>query len=51
MFTVLYRIYKKKTRVSEDEALAEGYEAPNNPSEVPIAPKDMPNRGAYPTSK
>jgi len=45
------RIYKKKTRVSEDEALAEGYTAPNNPSEVPIAPKDMPNRGAYPTSK
>jgi len=45
------RVYKKKTRVSEDEALAEGFEAPNNPSEVPIAPKDMPNRGAYPTSK
>ena len=45
------RIYKKKTRVSEDEALAEGYVAPVNPDEVPIAPKDMPNRGAYPTSK
>jgi len=45
------RVYKKKTRVSEDEALAEGFEAPNNPTEVPIAPKDMPNRGAYPTSK
>ena len=44
------RVYKKKTRVSEDEALAEGYTPPNNPSEVPIAPKDMPNRGAYPTS-
>ena len=45
------RVYKKKTRVSEDEALAEGYTPPTNPSEVPIAPKDMPNRGAYPTSK
>ena len=45
------RVYKKKTRVSEDEALAEGYVAPVNPDEVPIAPKDMPNRGAYPTSK
>jgi hypothetical protein len=45
------RVYKKKTRVSEDEALAEGYVAPVNPDEVPIAPRDMPNRGAYPTSK
>jgi hypothetical protein len=45
------RVYKKKTRVSEDEALAEGYTPPTNPSEVPIAPRDMPNRGAYPTSK
>jgi hypothetical protein len=45
------RVYKKKKRVSEDEALAEGYTAPNNPAEVPIAPKDMPNRGAYPKSK
>ena len=45
------RVYKKKTQVSEDEALADGYTAPNNPEEVPIAPKDMPNRGAYPTTK
>jgi len=45
------RVYKKKTQVSEDEALADGYTAPNNPSEVPVAPKDMPNRGAYPTTK
>ena len=45
------RVYKKKQQVSESEALAEGYVAPNNPSEVPVAPKDMPNRGAYPTSK
>jgi len=45
------RVYKKKTQVSEDEALADGYTAPNNPSEVPVAPKDMPNKGAYPTTK
>jgi hypothetical protein len=45
------RVYKKKTQVSEDEALADGYTAPNNPSEVPVAPKDMPNGGAYPTNK
>jgi len=45
------RVYKKKTQVSEDEALADGYTAPNNPEEVPVAPKDMPNRGAYPTNK
>ena len=45
------RVYKKKTQVSEDEALADGYTAPNNPSEVAVAPKDMPNKGAYPTSK
>jgi hypothetical protein len=42
------RVYKKKERVSEEEALSEGYVAPNNPTEVPIAPKDMPNRGAFP---
>jgi hypothetical protein len=42
------RVYKKKKRVSEDEALSEGYVAPNNPDEVPIAPKDMPNNGAFP---
>lgn len=45
------RVYKKKQQVSETEALSEGFEAPNNPSEVPIRPVDMPNRGAYPTSK
>jgi hypothetical protein len=44
------RVYKKKQQVSEEEALSEGFEAPNNPSEVPIRPVDMPNRGAYPTS-
>ena len=43
------RVYKKKDRVSEDEALKDGYKAPNNPEEVPIRPVDMPNRGAYPT--
>jgi len=42
------RVYKKKQRVSEDEALSDGYVAPNNPNEVPIAPKDMPNGGAFP---
>jgi hypothetical protein len=41
-------VYKKKERVSEEEALSEGYVAPNNPTEVPIAPKDMPNGGAFP---
>jgi len=45
------RVYKKKTRVSEDEALSEGYEAPKNPEELPVRPVDMPGRGAYPTSK
>ena len=45
------RVYKKKQRVSEDEALAEGYIAPVNPGEVTVAPKDMPNGGAYPTTK
>ena len=44
------RVYKKKQRVSEDEALAQGFEAPNNPSEVPVRPVDMPNKGAYPTT-
>ena len=44
------RVYKKKQQVSEDQALSEGFEAPNNPSEVPIRPIDMPNKGAYPTS-
>lgn len=43
------RVYKRKQRVSEDEALAEGYVAPNNPSEVQTRPVDMPNGGAYPT--
>jgi hypothetical protein len=42
------RVYKKKSRVSEDEALAEGYTPPTNPTEVPIAPRDMPNGGAFP---
>lgn len=42
-------VYKKKNRVSEDEALRDGYKAPNNPDEVPIRPVDMPNNGAYPT--
>ena len=45
------RVYKKKIQVSEDEALADGYTAPNNPSEVPVRPVDMPNKGAYPTTK
>ena len=45
------RVYKKKNRVSEDEALSDGYEAPKNPEELPIRPVDMPGRGAYPTSK
>lgn len=45
------RVYKKKQRVSEDEALAEGYTPPVNPSEVDVRPVDMPGRGAYPTNK
>lgn len=45
------RVYKKKTQVSEDEALADGYTAPNNPDEVPVRPVDMHNGGAYPTTK
>ena len=42
-------VFKKKDRVSEGEALRDGYKAPNNPEEVPIRPVDMPNNGAYPT--
>lgn len=42
------RVYKKKEQVSETEALAEGYTPPTNPSELPIAPRDMPNKGAFP---
>jgi hypothetical protein len=42
------RVFKKKTRVDESDALADGYTAPNNPSELPIRPTDMPNGGAYP---
>ena len=44
------RVYKKKQQVPEEEALSEGFVAPNNPSEVPIRPVDMPNKGAYPTT-
>ena len=44
------RVYKKKQQVPEEEALSEGFVAPNNPSEVPIRPIDMPNKGAYPTT-
>jgi len=43
------RVFKKRNRVSEDEALKDGYTAPSNPKEVPIRPVDMPNNGAYPT--
>ena len=42
------RVYKKKQQVSEEQALSDGFEAPTNPSEVPIRPVDMPNKGAYP---
>ena len=45
------RVFKKRSRVSEDEALKDGYTAPSNPKEVPIRPVDMPNQGAYPTKK
>lgn len=41
-------IYKKKQRVSEDEALKEGFQSPNNPQETPVRPIDMPNKGAFP---
>ena len=43
------RVFKKRSRVSEDEALKDGYVAPKNPKEVPIRPVDMPNQGAYPS--
>ena len=49
------RVYKKKvtedTLVSEAEAVKDGFEAPDNPSEVGIAPKDMANRGHHPNYK
>ncbi len=44
------RVYKKASLVSEDEAIMDGYVTPNNPSEVPIRPIDMPSNGAYPKS-
>ena len=49
------RVYKKKVskgnEVSEASAIKDGLEAPKNPSETPIRPYDMPDRGAYPTNK
>ena len=49
------RVYKKKVTedalVSEAEAVKDGFEAPDNPSEVGIAPKDMANRGHHPNYK
>jgi hypothetical protein len=45
------RVYKRmvagNTVVDESEALADGFQAPTNPTEVEIRPVDMPGRGAY----
>ena len=49
------KVYKKKVSednlVSESKAINDGMKEPNNPSEVSIAPKDMPNRGHHPNYK
>lgn len=49
------RVYKKKVskgnEVSEEDAIKDGLKQPKNPSETPIRPYDMPDRGAYPTNK
>ncbi len=49
------KVYKKRVTedalVSEAEAVKDGFEAPDNPSEVGIAPKDMANRGHHPNYK
>jgi len=46
------KVYKKKVSdnnlVSESEAIKDGLKEPKNPSEIGIAPKDMPNRGHHP---
>lgn len=49
------RVYKKKVDGGSGEdinkAMEEGYKNPINPSEVPIAPKDMKDGGRYPSTK
>ena len=46
------KVYKRRVSdnnlVSEQEAIKDGLKEPKNPSEVEIAPKDMPNRGHHP---
>ena len=49
------KVYKKKVSdnnlVSENEAISDGLKKPNNPSEISVKPKDMPNRGHHPNYK
>jgi hypothetical protein len=49
------RVYKKKVTGGKgsdiSDAKSDGFVEPINPNEVSIAPRDMPNRGKYPSSK
>jgi len=49
------KVYKKKVSdnnlVSESEAIKDGLKEPKNPSEVSVAPKNMPNNGHHPNYK
>tara|TARA_R110002020_G_scaffold183772_1_gene380200 strand:+ start:2423 stop:4156 length:1734 start_codon:yes stop_codon:yes gene_type:complete len=49
------KIYKKKvsgdTLVSESDAVGDGLKKPDNPSEISVQPRNMPNRGHHPNYK
>ena len=49
------KIYKKKVSenilVSESDAISDGLKKPDNPSEISVQPRNMPNRGHHPNYK
>ena len=49
------KIYKKKvsenTLVDESDAIKDGLKKPNNPSEISVEPRNMPNNGHHPNYK
>ena len=49
------KIYKKKvsenTLVDEPDAIKDGLKKPNNPSEISVEPRNMPNNGHHPNYK
>jgi len=49
------KVYKRRVNdnnlVSESEAIKDGLKEPKNPSEVSVAPKNMPNNGHHPNYK